>query len=90
MSNTASSVVMSGLIIPLAEERRCRVALIADDVEYPILPRGAGIDLADMVSSQVEVKCTIEEEGERKRLVVRSYKVLDMDDNDDDSWYEDE
>lgn len=81
---------LRGYIAPLPSGQPCRVALVATDSgeEYPILPRGAGIDLADMVSAQVDVVCSIQEEGEFKRLYVRSYQVLDALD-DEEAWYGD-
>ena len=41
-----------------------------------------------MVSAQVDVVCSIQEEGEFKRLYVRSYQVLDALD-DEEAWYGD-
>lgn len=87
--STTDTVKLRGVIAPLSSERVCRVALMDGDMEYPILPRGAGIDLADMVSSQLEVACVIQEEGDIKRLLVRSYTVLD-EGQDEDAWFPDD
>jgi hypothetical protein len=87
MDTTPSSVTLRGLVSPLPSGHACRVALVDGDAEYHILPRGAGIDLADMVSRQLEVAGTIIEEEDAKLLHVRSYTVLDA--IDDDSWYAD-
>ena len=38
-----------------ADARQASVAVVQDDVEYRIIPRGAGADLADEVSALVEV-----------------------------------
>lgn len=84
--STTDTVKLRGVIVPLSSERTCRVALMDGEVEYPILPRGAGIDLADMVGSQLDVACVIQEEGDVKRLLVRSYTVLG-EGQDDDTWF---
>ena len=76
MNTTALPIKLRGFVAPLPDDHPCRVALVDGDDEYPILPRGAGIDLLDMVSEQLEVVCTISEEGENKLLHVRSYTIL--------------
>ena len=54
-----------------------------DDVEYRIVPRGAGVDLDDEVSVPVEVSGQVEEADGVLYLTVRGFKVLE-----DDSWLE--
>lgn len=85
--NTAPTT-LRGYVAPLPSGQSCRVALVTADNEdgYPVLPRGAGIDLADLVSVQLEVVCTIREEGETRLLHVRSYQVLDALE-DEEAWY---
>lgn len=87
---STAPTTLRGYVAPLPSGQPCRVALVAADngEEYPVLPRGAGIDLVDMVSAQLEVVCTVHEDGEAKRLHVRSYQVLDALD-DDEAWYGD-
>ena len=63
--------------------RQARVAVVQDDIEYHIVPRGAGVDLDDEVSVPVEVTGLLEEEDGVKYLIVRGYTVLE-----DDSWLE--
>lgn len=63
--------------------RQARVAVVQDDVEYRIMPRGAGVDLDDEVSVPVEVSGIVEEADGVVYLTVRGYKVLE-----DDSWLE--
>ena len=41
-----------------------------------------------MVSAQLEVVCAVQEENDVKRLLVRSYQVLDS--LDEDAWFGDE
>ena len=65
------------------DARQARVAVIQDDVEYRIVPRGAGVDLDDEVSLPVEVTGQHEEVDGVNYLVVRGYTVLE-----DDSWLE--
>ncbi|MBQ4566809.1 MAG: hypothetical protein IJA79_01620 [Desulfovibrio sp.] len=65
------------------DAHQARVAVVQDDVEYRILPRGAGVDLADEVSVPVEATGLVQEEDGIFYLAVRGYKVLE-----DDSWLE--
>ncbi|MDO5483837.1 MAG: hypothetical protein Q4F27_02910 [Desulfovibrionaceae bacterium] len=65
------------------DAHQARVAVVQDDVEYLVLPRGAGVDLADEVSVPVEVNGLLEEQDGVFYLTVRGYKVLE-----DDSWLE--
>ena len=65
------------------DARQARVAVVQDDVEYRIMPRGAGVDLDDEVSVPVEVSGIMEEADGVVYLTVRGYKVLE-----DDSWLE--
>ena len=85
MSNAPTT--LRGYVAPLPSGQPCRVALVCGEDEYPVLPRGAGIDLSDMVSSQLEVVCTIQEDGESRLLHVRSYQELDA---EDEAWFDDE
>ena len=66
-----------------ADARQARVAVVQDDVEYRIVPRGAGVDLDDEVSVPVEVSGIMDEADGVVYLTVRGYKVLE-----DDSWLE--
>ena len=65
------------------DARQARVAVVQDDVEYRIVPRGAGVDLDDEVSLPVEVSGSVDEADGVVYLTVRGYKVLE-----DDSWLE--
>lgn len=65
------------------DARQARVAVVQDDVEYRIVPRGAGVDLDDEVSVPVEVSGIMEEVDGVVYLAVRGYTVLE-----DDSWLE--
>jgi hypothetical protein len=67
----------------LLDARQARVAIVQDDVEYRIVPRGAGVDLDDEVSVPVEVTGLHEEYDGVHYLTVRNYKILE-----DDSWLE--
>lgn len=68
---------------PSLDARQARVAIVQDDVEYRIVPRGAGVDLDDMVNVPVEATGMPEEKDGVQYLIVRSYSVLE-----DDSWLE--
>ena len=54
-----------------ADARQASVAVVQDDVEYRIIPRGAGADLADEVSALVEVTGLLEQVDEVNYIQVR-------------------
>lgn len=60
------------------------VAIVQDNVEYRILPRGAGVDLGDEVNVSVEATGLVEDEDGVLYMAVRGYKILE-----DDAWLED-
>ena len=70
--------------VSIINEGPCRVALLDEnDEEWPIAPRGAGVDLTDMVGCSVALLCSrLSENDDDKRILVRSYKELD----DESSW----
>lgn len=81
-----SPATISGYVVALPrniDPHQACVAIMQDDVEYRILPRGAGIDLDDEVNVAVEATGQVEEEDGIFYLTVRGYKVLD-----DDAWLE--
>ena len=81
-----SSLTIKGYVTALprsVDARQARVAVVQDDVEYRIVPRGAGVDMDDEVSLPVEVSGLLEEVDGVNYLVVRGYTVLE-----DDSWLE--
>ena len=69
-----------------ADARQASVAVVQDDVEYRIIPRGAGADLADEVSALVEVTGLLEQVDEVNYIQVRGYTRVD----DTSSWDDDE
>ena len=81
-----SPITVRGYVVAVprsVDARQARVAVVQDDVEYRIVPRGAGVDLDDEVSVPVEVSGIMEEADGVVYLIVRGYKVLE-----DDSWLE--
>ena len=62
------------------------VAVVQAAVEYRIIPRGAGADLADEVSALVEVTGLLEQADEVNYIQVRGYRLVD----DTSSWDDDE
>lgn len=82
-----SPATISGYVVALprnVDPHQSCVAIMQDDVEYRIMPRGAGIDLSDEVNVAVEATGQVEEEDGVYYLTVRGYKVLE-----DDAWLED-
>ena len=81
-----NSITIKGYVTAIprsVDARQARMAVAQDDVEYRIVPRGAGVDLDDAVSLTVEVFGLLEEADGVNYLVVRGYTVLE-----DDSWLE--
>ncbi|MDR1856392.1 MAG: hypothetical protein LBR22_04440 [Desulfovibrio sp.] len=86
MNNTP--VTVTGYVVALPsniDQRQSRVAIVQDGVEHRVVPRGAGMDLVDDVSVQVEATGLLENveiDGQEVSYIhVRGYKVLD-----DDAW----
>ena len=78
-------------------EGAAKVVVTAEDgTQYHILHKGAGMDLVDYISADVEVEgvayplaATAEVEGEEEKaflLTVRRYQLID---GYDDPWYDD-
>lgn len=85
--NTTPSTI-SGYVVGLprnVDPHQAIVAIVQEDVEYRVLPKGAGIDLDDEVNALVEATGLISEEDGIKYIAVRGYKSMD-----DDSWSDDE
>lgn len=86
MSNTPTTI--TGYVVALPrnmDAHQACVAIVQDDVEYRILPRGAGVDLDDEVNVSVQATGLVEEKDGVMYMAVRGYKVLE-----DDAWLEDE
>lgn len=84
---TLGPITVKGYVAALpraADEAQARVAVMQDDREYRIIPRGAGIDLDDHCSALVEVTGMCSESEGVLRIQVRGYRVLE-----DDSWLDD-
>lgn len=82
-----SPATISGYVVALprnVDERQSIVAIVQDNVEYRVLPRGAGVDLVDEVNALVEATGLMEEKDGVQYIAVRGYKVLE----DDASWEE--
>lgn len=79
-------MTVKGYVVVLPRDidpRQAGVAIMQDDEEYRILPRGAGVDLDDEVNVAVEATGLLEEVDGVRYLAVRGYKVLE-----DDAWPE--
>ena len=76
-------VTVTGYVVSIAQDaRKCRVAIQHETGSYNVLPRGAGLDLAEEVNAQVEAHGAVEEQDEVSYMTVRGYKLLD----DDETW----
>lgn len=85
MTTQQHLLTVKGYVSPLprsADEKQARVAIMQDETEYRVIPRGAGVDLDDHLSALVEVTGTVTETEGVLHLVVRGYRVLE----DDDAW----
>lgn len=80
-----SLMTLKGSIVPLSQKAsKCKVALRCynendEEIEYPILSKGAGIDLIDMVSNFVSANCLLQEctDEDCTKVHIRSYTILD-------------
>lgn len=84
---STSPTTISGYVINLprgSDSRQASVAIMQNDVEYRVLPRGAGVDLVDEVNVPVEATGLVEEEDGIFYIAVRGYNVLE-----DDAWLDD-
>lgn len=83
-----SPATITGYVVAVprnVDPHQAIVAIVQDDVEYRVLPKGAGIDLDDEVNALVEANGLVSEEDGIKYIAVRGYKPLE-----DDSWSDDE
>lgn len=81
-----SPATITGYVVALprsSDPHQAIVAIVQDDIEYRVLPRGAGGDLADEVNARVEASGLVEERDGVHYLAARTYKLLD-----DDAWPE--
>ena len=83
MNNNLVSVQGYVSAIPV-DERQCRVAVTQDGREYRILPRAAGVDLADKINVMVEASGQLEEQDDTAWLTVRHYKAYEEEWDDQD------
>ena len=68
-----------------ADETKARVAVEVetDGIAYHVIPRGAGVDLDDHLSAQVQVTGFVQQDDENWLINVRAYELLE-----DDIWHE--
>lgn len=77
-----------GDVLPLAGRKDCRVIVVDGDQEYHIHPRGAGADLVEHFSEQVELEGAVTEDEDGAFWVhVWRYRLVDS--LDEDALYED-
>lgn len=77
-----------GDVLPLAGRKDCRVIVVDGDVEYFISPRGAGADLVDHFSEQVELEGSVTTDEDGVQWVqVRRYRLVDN--IDEEALYKD-
>ena len=69
-----------------ADDTKARVAVEEDGIAYQVMPRGAGVDLDEHLSSLVQISGLVSQDDQGNWLVnVRTYELME-----DDSWLEDE
>ena len=84
----STPLTIKGYVIaipPSSDEAQARVAIMFEDKEYRIIPRGAGVDLDDHLNTMVEANGICTETDGILRMQVRGYKVFD-----DDEWLDDD
>lgn len=73
----ARAMKIRGDVALFAGRGDSRVVVRAGDVEYRVMPRGAGVDLADEVGAQVEADGLVQEDAEGEFVIqVRSFRIL--------------
>ncbi len=89
MSSTI--ITVKGMVSPLPKkgENGARVAIVTDEREYHITPRGAGAGLDEEISAVVEATGMLTEQNDISCLFVRTYTVHDEDMWPDDNQYDD-
>ncbi len=74
-----------GDVEPFPKKGLCRVIVRDGENEYLVMPRGAGVDLADEVGAHVEMDGLVHEDAEGVLWVqVRSFRILD--EFEDNQW----
>ncbi|MDR2503700.1 MAG: hypothetical protein LBD82_04870 [Deltaproteobacteria bacterium] len=91
MSGEQEQITLKGYIVALPRhaggEEGARAALRTEDgLEYRILPKGMGLDLAAHINARVEVTGLVRHKEDPRLLQVRKYIV---DDAFEDDWYDD-
>ena len=81
----STPMTIKGYVVAIpADEAQARVAIMFEDKEYHIVPRGAGVDLDDHLNALVEAQGVCTETDGVCHMQVRGYKVFD-----DDEWLDD-
>lgn len=88
-AETGMQSTVRGDVYPLVGRGEGRVVVVDGDVEYRVVAKGAGVDLADHLGEQVEAMGTVSQDDEGiMRILIRSYRLIDG--FDDEPWYDDE
>lgn len=81
----SSAKKVSGDVEPFTGKGLCRVVVRDGETEYLVMPRGAGVDLADEVGAHVEMDGLVREDADGVRWIqVRSFRILD--EFEDEQW----
>lgn len=76
-------VTVQGYVLSIPQdERKCRIAIQENDKQYRVLPKGAGVDLAEEVNALVQASGAVEGDDEISYITVRGYSLLE----DDADW----
>lgn len=79
-------VTVQGYVISIPQdERKCRIAIQENDSQYRVLPKGAGVNLAEEVNALVKVSGAVESRDEVTYITVRGFTLLE----DDGDWGDD-
>lgn len=77
-----------GDVLPLAGNKNCRAVVVDGEVEYHVVPCGAGTDMVEHFSEQVEAEGVLSEDEDGIHWIkVRRYRLVDN--LDEDSLYDD-
>ncbi|MDL2314417.1 hypothetical protein LJC36_05505 [Desulfovibrio sp. OttesenSCG-928-C14] len=91
MTSQQNLITVRGYIVSLPRKdgkEDAKVTVQAEDgVEYYIVPKGMGMDLVEHINAGVELSGLLQEQDERKFILVRQYQINDQ---FEDEWYDDD
>ena len=80
-------VTVQGYVLSIPQDqRKCRIAIEENGTQYRVLPKCAGVDLAEEVNALVQVSGAVESADDITYITVRGFRLLE----DDGDWGNDD